>query len=343
MMALLPSNTGLNALPRSRSTVCKPLCAFRAAAKTTKTSRNGNKRSSKLIQPEPEAAVAGSTQYLGLAGFSALVGSALTLAPQTVWELLGSRDVVDVTLTSCEVYGVYWLLVATAAYRLSQAADAGNLSSPTYQRLNAFLALFSLGSTVPFLQGAVSGELSAAPAAAAAALLTASAVSTYIPAYLRSGGSTDVAEIAAGVGDGLKATFRAGRGLTGAFYSLSFWECLVLGLALLGGPILPTVAGDISGSTLLAKDLVGVGTLLYGALVWLLLDADDRGRLGSSTFRALNGACGAVSLAVGVVALAGQYNGIDTNLTNQAVVLVSCLLTAKVYGWQAYQPFKGDE
>lgn len=267
----------------------------------------------------------------------------MTLAPQTVWELLGSRDVVDVTLTSCEVYGVYWLLVATAAYRLSQAADAGNLSSPTYQRLNAFLALFSLGSTVPFLQGAVSGELSAAPAAAAAALLTASAVSTYIPTYLRSGGSTDVAEIAAGVGDGLKATFRAGRGLTGAFYSLSFWECLVLGLALLGGPILPTVAGDISGSTLLAKDLVGVGTLLYGALVWLLLDADDRGRLGGSTFRALNGACGAVSLAVGAVALAGQYNGIDTNLTNQAVVLVSCLLTAKVYGWQAFRPFKGDE
>lgn len=36
-----------------------------------------------------------------------------------------------------QVYGVYWLLVATAAYRLSQAADAGNLSSPTYQRLNA--------------------------------------------------------------------------------------------------------------------------------------------------------------------------------------------------------------
>lgn len=81
----------------------------------------------------------------------------MTLAPQTVWELLGSRDVVDVTLTSCEVYGVYWLLVATAAYRLSQAADAGNLPSPTYQRLNAFLALFSLGSIVPFLQGAVSG------------------------------------------------------------------------------------------------------------------------------------------------------------------------------------------
>jgi hypothetical protein len=139
------------------------------------------------------------------------------------------------------VYGVYWLLVATATYRLSQAAENGNLSSSTYQRLNAFLALFSLGSTVPLLQGAATGELSAAPAAATAAVLAATAVSTYIPAYLRSGGSTDVAEIAAGVGDGLKATIRAGRGLTGAFYSLSFWECLILGVALLGGPILPTV------------------------------------------------------------------------------------------------------
>lgn len=51
-----------------------------------------------------------------------------------------------------QVYGVYWLLVATAAYRLSQAADNGNLSSATYQRLNAFLALFSIGSALPLLQ-----------------------------------------------------------------------------------------------------------------------------------------------------------------------------------------------
>lgn len=124
MMALLPSNTGLNALPRSRSTVCKPLCAFRAAAKTTKTSRNGNKCSSKLIQPEPEAAVAGSTQYLGLAGFSTLVGSALTLAPQTVWELLGSRDVVDVTLTSCEVGTLaFWALAAGCSNGCSAVAN----------------------------------------------------------------------------------------------------------------------------------------------------------------------------------------------------------------------------
>jgi hypothetical protein len=145
-----------------------------------------------------------------------------------------------------QVYGVYWQLVATATYHLSQAAEAGNLSSSTYQRLNAFLALFSLGSAVPLLQGAVSGGLSPAPAAAAAAVLTATAVSTYIPSYLRSGGSTDVATIAAGVGDGLKATFRAGRGLAGAFYSLSFWECFMLGLALLGGPMLPTVVSASS-------------------------------------------------------------------------------------------------
>jgi hypothetical protein len=56
----------------------------------------------KVSQPEPEA-VAGSTTHLGLAGFSALAGSAFALAPQTVWELLGSSDVVNVTLTSSEV------------------------------------------------------------------------------------------------------------------------------------------------------------------------------------------------------------------------------------------------
>jgi hypothetical protein len=48
-------------------------------------------------------------------------------------------------------------LVATAAYRLSQAAENGNLSSATYQRLNAFLALFSLGSACPGLAVAPGG------------------------------------------------------------------------------------------------------------------------------------------------------------------------------------------
>lgn len=91
------------------------------------------------------------------------------------------------------------------------------------------------------LQGAVTGDLSPAPAAAAAAVLAATAATTYIPAYLSSGGSTDAAGIAAGFGDALKVTFKAGRGWTGVFYSLSFWESFILGVALVGGPILPTV------------------------------------------------------------------------------------------------------
>lgn len=189
---------------------------------------------------------------------------------------------------------MYWLLVATAAYRLAQAADAGNLASATYQRLNAFLALFSIGSALPLLQGAAGGDLSPAPAAAAAAVLIGTAASTYVPAYLRSSGSADLASIAgrcravcfvpagapppdtglcltprcgrtrfaltpccallimcavlpaAGFGDALKKTFKAGRGWTGVFYSLSFWESFILGVALVGGPILPTV---VSGTT----------------------------------------------------------------------------------------------
>lgn len=142
---------------------------------------------------------------------------------------------------------MYWLLVATAAYHLSQAAENGNLTSATYQRLNAFLALFSLTAAIPLLQGAVNGTLSPAPAVAAAGVLAATAASTYIPAYLRSGGSTDVAGIAAGFGDALKSTFKAGRGWTGVFYSLSFWESFILGVALVGGPILPTVVSTGAG------------------------------------------------------------------------------------------------
>jgi hypothetical protein len=93
----------------------------------------------------------------------------------------------------------------------------------------------------PQLQGAIPGDLSPAPAAAVAAVLAAAAATTYIPAYLNNGGSTDVPRIAAGFGDALKTTFKAGRGWTGVFYSLSFWESLILGVALVAGPILPTV------------------------------------------------------------------------------------------------------
>lgn len=89
--------------------------------------------------------------------------------------------------------------------------------------------------------------------------------------------------------------------------------------------------------------MVGVGTILYSGLIWLLLDADDRGRLGASTFRALNGACGLVSLLVGAVCVLGQANGVSTNLTNQAVVLVSCALTSGVYGYQATRSFEDSE
>jgi hypothetical protein len=76
-------------------------------------------------------------------------------------------------------------------------------------------------------------------------VLAAAAATTYIPAYLSSGGSTDAAGIAAGFGDALKATFKAGRGWTGVFYSLSFWESFILGVALVGGPILPTVVSNL--------------------------------------------------------------------------------------------------
>jgi hypothetical protein len=170
--------------------------------------------------------------------------------------------------------------------------------------------------------------------------LLAAAGATFARGYLAaaSAGSTDLAEVAAGFGNGLKQTFKAGRGLTGAFYSLSFWEAFILGVALLFGPILPTIAADISGSTIIVKDLVGVGTVLYAGIIWLLLDASDQDRLDATTFRSLNAAAGAVSLVVGSVCVAGQLGGESTNLTNQTVVLISTGLTAAVYLYLAAKP-----
>lgn len=247
------------------------------------------------------------------------------------------------TAAVLQVYAAYWILSTTATYRLAKAADKGNLISSTYQRHNAFLAIFTAASAVPFLQGAVDGTLNPAPAAAVAAALAAAAAGVYLPGYAAGAGTTDLGLVASGFGDALKTTIKAGRGLLGAFYSLSFWESFILGIALVAGPILPTVDGEITGTTLLAKNIVGVGTVLYAGLIWSLLDAADRNRLDAATFRALNAACGLVSIVVGGICILGQYElGIDTNLTNQAVVLISCTLTASVYLYQAAKPSRND-
>lgn len=107
-MALLLSNPG-SLLKCSRAAVCKPVCALKTPLRTTKAVKKTSKRTvapnkrSVAVSPSESEAAAGATQYLGLAGFSAVAGTALTLAPQAVWELLGSNDVVTVTVTSSQV------------------------------------------------------------------------------------------------------------------------------------------------------------------------------------------------------------------------------------------------
>jgi len=150
---------------------------------------------------------------------------------------------------------------------------------PSYSSCISLAPLSQLPSyTLLFLQGAVTGNLSAAPAAAAAAVLTATAVTTLIPTYLRSGGSTDMAQLAGGFGDALKATFKAGRGWTGAFYSLSFWESFILGVALVGGPILPTVVS-------VWKRGAGLAMLLWFSRTCRLFTAVMAISLSSSTMK----------------------------------------------------------
>lgn len=80
--------------------VVKPLCALKTAAKTT---RKQAKPTGSRSKQNTSIATASRAAYLALTGFSAAAGTALTLAPQTFWELLGSRDIVDVTLSSSEV------------------------------------------------------------------------------------------------------------------------------------------------------------------------------------------------------------------------------------------------
>lgn len=90
-------------LRRCREAHCKPLCAFKTqyAVKTaTKGSSRKLPRQPPAISDSPSIS---AQQYLITAGLSAAAGVALTVAPQTVWQLLGSHDIVNVTLSSSQV------------------------------------------------------------------------------------------------------------------------------------------------------------------------------------------------------------------------------------------------
>jgi hypothetical protein len=267
------------------------------------------------------------------------IGLACTFAPQQLWGALGSTEVINITEASSQVYGIYAIIAAAATYRLAVAAQEDSLFEPLYRRLNTYLGLFTAVSAAPLVKGIITGDLQTLPAGAAAAALLMATAATYYPA-LRAADSDalNLRGLLEGSVQGLKDTSKAGRGLTGAFYSLNFWEALILGVALLGGPILPTVAGQISGSTIVLKELVGAGTILYAGTVWLLLDASDKGDLGNPTIKTLNLACGAVAALVALSCVLGQANGVPINATNQAVVLISCGATAAVYTYLGLKP-----
>jgi hypothetical protein len=338
--AARPSRSAVRFAPSAQlRTAVKRTTKAKQLTRSSGGARRGERRELPVSDDTPSPAT-----YTAAAGLAGVAAATLLASPSAFWEVLGVNpvDIVTVTGTSTQVWGAYFLLAATGAARLAAAADAGRLSSSTYVRLNQLLAAFFASVSVPLAAGVVEGQLAVAPAAALATTSLAVSGGVFARGCLAGGGSLSPIEIGIGLRDAVRDALRPGSGLLALFYAANFFEDAVLGLALLGGPILPTVAGAINGPTLLAKDLVGSGTLLYAGIVWLLLDARRRGRLEAATFRALNAACGAVSAAVGAVCVAGQAAGIATNDTNQTVVLVSCAATAAVFGWQALRP-AGDE
>ena len=90
---------------RSRFAACTPVCAFKVATKPSKKTppKTAKKTARSPVTTTTTETTADATPFLALTGLSAVAGTALTLAPETLWQLLGSQDVVNVTVTSSQV------------------------------------------------------------------------------------------------------------------------------------------------------------------------------------------------------------------------------------------------
>lgn len=257
--------------------------------------------------------------YKALAAALSVVGVALIFAPQKAIEVAYAAAPTPLLVHLAQMYGAVHVLAFNMASCLADAASHARLNSETYQKLNSGLMLWGVAALIAFTQAPVA-------AAANAVLYGYGAVlgaSVAVPAVCANGFAAKLPKLlplhifAASTAYMLGAIATAGFG---AFVLLStLGHPVAISTAWVKAPLGPL------GVTMLR--LLGSGSILAFFVLITLADAAKRGRLGASTFKALNWATAALTTAILTVA----YIGTGLNTVNLSAALPTSL--AAVNSW----------
>lgn len=234
---------------------------------------------------------------LGLAS----AGVGLLYSPQKAIELAFSATPTPLIQGLVRILGSVHLLAAISANSLGDAASHARLSSDTYKRLNLGLALWGAASLAVFLKGPVVATFNAQIAygtllglSGVLPLVLANGLFAALPPpqrfwpLFRAERLYDMASTAAIVFTGASLYAYFNPGVLNATW-------LVASLGTLGTEVIR---------------LLAAGGLLAYMVLTTLEDAARRGRLGASTFKALNLGVAIVSSSIAAGAQAGSQIGL---------------------------------
>jgi hypothetical protein len=263
------------------------------------------------ILPPDGAALAAALRSVEWA--TRLLGFALLVAPVKLLELAFLATPGNAVTGLAYVLGGSLLLVAVVAQRLADAALGGLLASATYKRLSLGLAGWGAVSAI----AAFSGPVALAAAAWGSVIVLAGAAMAVGGASYRAAADRPLLEEPAAVG---RALLGALPGLVSyssvstAVYSLGakasallVAACWTGGVPVVRQGLLAVPVGPL-GLTLLRFQAAAL--LLLAVVLYTLADAATRGRLGASTFRALNAGVGAAALAGALLAARWVQQGV---------------------------------
>lgn len=274
--------------------------------------------------------------YGGVCATWTAVGVALVLAPRGVVELAWAATPNAVVSSFARLLGCTFLLVGVVAHCLQAAAEHGRLKSETYLRLNLGLMWWGAGLAgtlwVQAARALPAAQWGLTALAAATALLGAGVYQRSSPRGLD---PVYLVEQFLESAKQLSVYSQAKSPLLPAYtYGIMSRAAFLLGISLLMG-----TARLAQGSMLnMPLGVLGhgilhswaVGLLLLSTVLFTLKDAAIRGRLGASTFRALNLGTAAVStVTVATMLLAVIYGTVNMRLATW-VKTVSWMLLSVV-------------
>jgi hypothetical protein len=259
------------------------------------------------LQDNTNITKAKTIAYRALSVALAGAGAALLYDPSKALEVAYAACGTPLVFGLARALGAVHLLAAIVAHTLADAASHSRLSSETYKRLNCGLAAWGTLS----LAILYTAPVALAPVAQAAYGAVLAAAATLPPA----------------LGKGLLAPLPPPPRMANMFTSQRLYSMAGTVMAVFVGTVAyayfyPGALGSVSWLTAVSKKvplgalgatllrLLGSGAVLTLAVLGTQEDAARRGRLGASTFKALNWGLAALSCTVLALTEAGMKAGI---------------------------------